>query len=298
MARKNSQLTKSPTRQKARHRLQETGLAAEYFPAFEQRQHDFHTHGFVEILFVISGTFRHVTADRTYDETSGGLTILNYNQFHTLTTPNGPVELINVYWDLRKRPVPALPEPLAGQMAELIPAHPMLEHRLNRVRHLQVEQKDKTQQLLFALLQEQQAPDPGSEAAIDALFRLFLIELCRAAPAKIDANETARHPRMEAVRRHLEQNFSEPVRLEQLCRLSRLRKTNLCRQFKMYTGLSTGEYLKQLRLAAALQKLRATNDKVLNICYDCGFSDISNFNRTFRKAFGQSPGQYRAANKR
>lgn len=293
MACGNSHLIKNPNRESAFKELQATGLALEYFPAFEQQQHDFHTHQFVEILFVLNGTFRHVTADRTYDEAAGGLTILNYNQFHTLKTPNGPVELINVYWNLKKWPLPSLPEPLSSRMNELIPAHPMLGHRLNRIRHLQVEAKEKTKQLLFALLQEQQEPTAGSEAAIDALFRLFLIELCRAAPVDPAAEEQAFNPRMETVRHYLENHFSEPVRLEHLCRLSNLRKPNLCQQFKKYTGLSTGEYLKQLRFSAALQKLRTTNDKVLSICHECGFSDVSNFNRTFRAAFGQSPGQYR-----
>lgn len=297
MARKNSQLLKNPNRENANRHLHKTGLAVEYFPAFEQAQHDFHTHKFVEILFVISGTFRHVTADRTYDETAGGLTILNYNQFHTLKTPNGPVELMNLYWDLKKRPMPSLPDPLIARMNELIPAHPMLGHRLNRVRHLQVDDPKITAQILFGLLREQQQSTVGGEAAIDALFHLFLIELCRAAPVSTDTVEQTFNPRMENVRRYLERHFAEPIRLEKLCELSHLEKANLCRQFKNYTGLSAGEYLKQLRLAAALTRLRTTNDKVLSICHDCGFSDVSNFNRTFRAAFGQSPGQYRKANR-
>jgi hypothetical protein len=50
--------------------LKSTGLAFDYFPAFGQRLRDVHTHRFVEMLFVTSGTFRHVTADRTYDESA------------------------------------------------------------------------------------------------------------------------------------------------------------------------------------------------------------------------------------
>ena len=137
-----------------------------------------------------------------------------------------------------------------------------------------------------------------SEAAIDALFRLVLIELCRAAPAGFPQAESGFNPRMEAVRLHLDKHFTDPVRLEELCDLSNLRKANLCRQFKAYTGLSTGDYLKQRRLAAALQKLRTTSDKILTLCHDCGFSDISNFNRAFRSAFGITPSEYRKTTER
>jgi AraC-like DNA-binding protein len=42
-----------------------------------------------------------------------------------------------------------------------------------------------------------------------------------------------------------------------------------------------------------MQKLRGTNEKVLTICHDCGFSDIANFNRTFRAVLGKTPSEYR-----
>ena len=294
MRRENLQLTKAPAiKSKAARRLQSAGLAFDYFPAFTQKTHEFHTHEFVEILFVFNGTFRHVTADRTYDESTGGLTVLNYNQFHTLATPNGPVELMNVYWDLTKYALPGLPEPLAVRLHELFPSHPMLGHRLNRIFHLQMDNPAKTGQLLRMLYNEQQNNSAGSAAAIDALFRLFLIELCRAAPTVPENAAENFNPRMEAVRRHLDQHFAEPVRLEQLCKISGLKEANLCRQFKKHTGLSTGDYLKQRRLSAAMQKLRGTNEKILTICHDCGFSDIANFNRTFRKALGLTPSEYR-----
>jgi len=291
--RENLHLLKKPASGKASAHLKATGLAVEYFPAFEQEKHEFHTHDFIEMLFVISGTFRHVTADQAYDESAGGLTILNYHQFHTLKTPNGPVELMNIYWDLSRQPLPDLSEPLADRLHELIPIHPMLGHRLNRIRHLQVPDAEQFTQLLHMLHREQQQQNPGSEIAIDALFRLLLIELCRAAPAGAEHTDAGFNPRMEAVRQYLDTHFSESIRLETLCEISNLQKANLCRQFKEYTGLSTGEYLKRRRLAAALQQLRTTREKILTLCHDCGFSDISNFNRTFREAFNQSPSEYR-----
>ena len=293
MKRGNLQLTKAPGLEKAVALLESAGLAVEYFPAFTQKQHDFHTHESIEMLFVIDGTFRHVTADRTYDESPGGLTILNYNQFHTLTTPHGPVELMNLYWDLRKYPFPELPEPLSSRLHGLIPAHPMLGHRCNRIVHLQLEEPEKAIRLLHMLHHEQQQEKAGSGAAIQSLFRLFLIELCRASPIATGNATATFNPRMETVRQHLEAHYAEPIRLEQLCGISNLKKANLCRQFKKHTGLSTGDYLKQRRLAAAMQKLRTSDDKILALANDCGFSDIAHFNRTFRIALGQTPSEYR-----
>lgn len=294
MGGENLQTTKGPAAQsESFNRLQSAGLSFDYFPEYIQNTADFHTHEFVEMLFVMSGTFRHVTADRVYDETAGSLTILNYNQFHTLNTLAGPVELMNIYWDRRKYPPPDLPAPLASQLQRLVPDHPMLGHRLNRVFHLQMPAPEKTAQLLRMLFREQQENAPGSSAAIDSLFRCFLIELCRAAPDATSPEAETFNPRMERIRRYLDENYAEPIRLEQLCEIAGIQEANLCRQFKKHTGLSTGDYLKQRRLAAAMQQLRGTNEKIVTICHACGFSDIANFNRTFRATLEMTPSGYR-----
>ncbi|QEN08722.1 AraC family transcriptional regulator [Oceanispirochaeta crateris] len=284
---------KKPNLGQTEHRLDRTGLALEYFPAFEQNQHDFHGHDFIEILFVLQGSFRHVTAESSFDESMGGLTIVNDRQYHSLRTPDGPVELMNIYLKPALYPLPVLPEPLASRLYELIPLHPELGNRFNSIRHLKVGDTDKIKSLLMMILEEQNREVAGQEAAIQALFRLFLIELCRAAPVREDLPASGYSGRIEKVCTYLEKNFTSSIRLDDLCLLSGLNPANLCRRFKEFTGMSTGEYLKQRRLAAAVQRLRMSNDKILTISHDCGFSDISRFNRFFREAFDCTPSAYR-----
>lgn len=274
-------------------RLEKTGLALEYFKAFKQDQHDFHGHDFIEILFVLHGTFRHVTADSSFDESAGGLTIINDRQYHSLRTPDGPVELMNIYLKPPLYPLPDLPEPLSARLYDLIPLHPELGNRLNSIRHLNVRDTGKMESLLMMLYEEQNKGETGQEAAIQSLFRLFLIELCRAAPVKQVFHSEGYRVRIGKVCAYLEKNYVRPVRLDDLCRISGLNPSNLCRRFKEHTGMSTGDFLKQRRLAAAVQRLRTSNDKILSISHDCGFSDISRFNRLFRKAFGCTPSAYR-----
>ncbi len=293
MSGRSLQGIKKPNIRAIEDRLEKTGLALEYFPAFEQEKHDFHGHDFIEILFVFRGSFRHVTADNSYDETAGSLTIINDRQYHSLRTPDGPVELMNIYLKPALYPLPGLPEPLAGRLYDLIPLHPQLGNRLNSIRHLTVPDRKKMENLLLMLFEEQNKREPGQEAAIQSLLQLLLIELCRAAPARKDLFSSVYSSRIEKVCTFLEKNYAGTVRLEELCRISGLNSANLCRRFKEHTGMSTGNYLKQKRLAAAVQKLRSGNDKILTISHECGFSDISRFNRFFREAFGCTPSAYR-----
>jgi len=273
--------------------LEATGLGIEYFPEFFPKPYEFHTHEFVEFLFVLDGACEHLTGDCTYNESAGRVAIINYNQFHGIESSNGSVELMNLYWNPEKYHAPELPEPFSTRLNELIPVHPKLGHRLNRIVRLQLKDPEKTHRLLHRLFEEQTEADPASEAAIDALFCLILIDICRTASITPKSDAEEYNPRMEKIRLYLEKHYTEPIRIEQLCELSELKEANLCRQFKKYSGLSVGDYLKQHRLALAMQQLRTTNNKVLTICYDCGFSGIVYFNRIFRTAIGETPSNYR-----
>jgi AraC-like DNA-binding protein len=63
-------------------------------------------------------------------------------------------------------------------------------------------------------------------------------------------------------------------------------------------GVSFSEFLRDRRLDLALAQLgdpARTGDSISSIAFDCGFSDLSHFNRSFRKRFGQAPSDVRAA---
>ena len=65
------------------------------------------------------------------------------------------------------------------------------------------------------------------------------------------------------------------------------------RWFKQMTGTSFLTYLNERRLAAAAEKLRETDDKILIIAENAGFANLSNFNRQFKKRYGVTPRGYR-----
>ena len=67
------------------------------------------------------------------------------------------------------------------------------------------------------------------------------------------------------------------------------------RSFKRHTGSTLVRYKNQLRVDLACQMLLTRPEaKVAEICYDVGFSNLSNFNRHFARLKGMSPSQFRA----
>ena len=59
-------------------------------------------------------------------------------------------------------------------------------------------------------------------------------------------------------------------------------------------GTSVTAFVRLQRLAAARRLLETTDDTVSDIAQACGFYDHSHFANAFRRAFGRSPGAWRA----
>jgi AraC family transcriptional regulator len=81
--------------------------------------------------------------------------------------------------------------------------------------------------------------------------------------------------------------------LEGLASEAGLSPYHFLRVFEGVTGLTPHQYVRRARLREAARRLGASPDRVLDIAIDCGFGDISNFNRAFRGEFGMSPLRWR-----
>jgi len=94
--------------------------------------------------------------------------------------------------------------------------------------------------------------------------------------------------------RHLVANFRNEIRLDEVLNLTGMSKTTFSRQFKVHSGKTFSEFVAHLRLQAASRELIETNRSILEIAYSCGFTEISFFNRIFRRIMHCSPSEFRA----
>jgi AraC family transcriptional regulator len=113
---------------------------------------------------------------------------------------------------------------------------------------------------------------------------------CSANAADATASAIARVTR---VIRMIDNDVAAPQDLRSRARLARLSPYHFLRTFEGITGITPHQYLLRQRLRYAAVRLRTDPAKVLDIALECGFGDISNFNRTFRAEFGMSPRAWR-----
>ncbi len=95
--------------------------------------------------------------------------------------------------------------------------------------------------------------------------------------------------RVTRIVRAIERRPSSRLSLSSLAREAGLSSYHFLRTFERLTGVTPHRYILRARLREAAIRLAADPGKILDIAFDCGFGDVSNFNRAFRAEFGTSP---------
>ena len=99
--------------------------------------------------------------------------------------------------------------------------------------------------------------------------------------------------RILKVKNFISKNYMDELRLPELASLAGMSSSAFSRFFKLHTGRNISEYIIDLRLGYAARMLVDTAKSISEIGFDCGFNNLSNFNRIFKKKKGCSPSEFR-----
>ena len=109
--------------------------------------------------------------------------------------------------------------------------------------------------------------------------------------AKVTVEDDSR--RILKVKNYISKNYMDDLRLPMLADLAGMSPSAFSRFFKLHTGRNISEYIIDLRLGYAARMLVDTAKSISEIGFDCGFNNLSNFNRIFKKKKGCSPTEFR-----
>ena len=99
--------------------------------------------------------------------------------------------------------------------------------------------------------------------------------------------------RVLKVKEYVNEHYAEPLTLEMMADLVGMSPSSFSRFFKQHTNRTFSSYLIDMRLGNAARALVDTSMNVSEICYACGFNNLSNFNRIFKAKRGISPREFR-----
>ena len=109
--------------------------------------------------------------------------------------------------------------------------------------------------------------------------------------AKVDVESDSR--RVLKVQNYISTHYQDELRLPELAGIAGMSPSAFSRFFKLHTGRNLSEYIIDLRLGYASRQLVDTAKSVSEISFACGFNNLSNFNRIFKKKKGCSPTEFR-----
>ena len=100
--------------------------------------------------------------------------------------------------------------------------------------------------------------------------------------------------RVQKVKQYINDNYAKPLKLNDMAALVGMSPVAFSRFFRVRTGRTLSDYIIDIRLGFAARMLVDSTKNVSEICYECGFNNLSNFNRTFKSKKGFTPRDFRA----
>ena len=100
-------------------------------------------------------------------------------------------------------------------------------------------------------------------------------------------------PETVEFREVIQKNIFEDLSLEDYAHLTGLSLSSFKRKFRETFGDSPARYIRLKRLARAAERIKFSNDRISDICYDCGFNDLGHFSKSFQGVYEISPTDFR-----
>ncbi|MCR9062697.1 MAG: AraC family transcriptional regulator [Cytophagales bacterium] len=98
--------------------------------------------------------------------------------------------------------------------------------------------------------------------------------------------------RLDNIYQYVLSNFDREISLEEISGVANLSVHSFCRYFKTKTNKTFTNFLLEIRIGHACKLLLETDLNISQICFECGFNNLSNFNRYFKKFVQKTPTEY------
>lgn len=255
----------------------------------DEKPMSMHIHDSYEIYFSVSGGKQFLIDNRFYDIRPGDIFFINQFESHYLTQIDQAVHeriVLSVY--------PEFVKALSTRETDLdscfrtrdIPS----PHRLR----LSAEEQKR---FLYFIHRLASSTGFGADIVDRSVFSELMVFLNKTFYRHTkkeyfsDGEESSYHGQVDDILRYINQNIQRTLTIRDLSAHFYLSASYLCRIFKSATGMTINKYITAKRITLA-KALLAEGCPVGEACEQCGFSDYSNFLKSFTRAVGISPKKY------
>ncbi|MBQ2686804.1 MAG: AraC family transcriptional regulator [Clostridia bacterium] len=245
-----------------------------------------HSHKFYQIIMITKGKALVCISEKEYECSAPSLIFIRSFEPHSITPVNGDYSRYVMAVD--------------PSLIDYLPSAKNLDAIFKQgsasfSHHLILSEKDRAiEPVLASLLSEYRSDERPIEGGLSLLFSTFLYLVFLSHPAlfkKSSNSET--YELISAIKGELEANYSDRILLSDIAKRYHISKYYLSHIFKEQVGYSPKEYIMMLRISASQKLLVTTNRPIREIAFESGFSDLSNFSRSFKSITGVSPSDFR-----
>jgi AraC-like DNA-binding protein len=134
---------------------------------------------------------------------------------------------------------------------------------------------------------------PDKYNATVRLLTFFAEQLSALANQILLEQRNSEPPLVLKAREYIEQHKNDELSLADVAKAAGASVFHFCKVFHKATGLKFTDYVARVRLEDARNRLLNPNFRISEIAYDVGFQSLTQFNRTFKRVFGESPSYFR-----
>lgn len=260
-------------------------------PTFVRRNFTEHHHTAIEISYIAAGRGMYRIHGQDVEINTGDIFLFGTNEVHWIYEISEPMVLLNIQCEPRY-----IWSPQSGGFD-----NSLLDPFFNRADILKrIEASNPLSSQIAEIIQKVKKELAEKKSGHEIMARSYLFEILVLLSRLYNQESPAQSIRvgrlndMEAALRFIDENITSPISLDEIALNANMSRTYFCTVFKKLNGLSPWEYIGLKRIQMARKLLEKSSKSILEISFECGFNNISHFNRAFKSATGRKPSEYRS----
>ena len=251
-----------------------------------------HFHNYLEIGYCYDGSGVMVLGEKEYPYSGSEFTFIPKNYLHTTNSTPGTISSWEyIFVDVDR---------LLSKAVSGTPGH--LENMIQRINSRAIFAKHEEYPMLAKKLRRimdvMRSHESFCQEEAEGLMLAFLAEIARQNDSESEKNgkywEGVKSDELIfRILDYISEHYSEDLKVSDIAEWTHISETHFRRIFTSYMNMSPLDYINQVRIRAACEYLKKTDESVAMIAAKCGFPVSSTFNRNFRHIMGVSPAEWR-----
>jgi len=261
---------------------------------------NYHSHDFVEICYVATGSGHHIVDGQDYPVRKGDLFIINYDMRHIFyqDESSDALKVFNVVFK------PAFFDHLLINFNDFNTLTLSYLFKIEGLEEwnfagsdlrLDADEQRALQTIFENMLREYNAQLPGYNNVLRGNMIELIVKIMRNLKNRSlstpEVNEKAK--KIDSIVQYLKENYAGHITLSDLAFNTFFSKNYICKIFKETTGMTIKEYVHILQIEDACHLIANTTDKLTEIALKVGFTDYKNFFSVFKKIKSISPQDFK-----